>query len=347
MLTGVTFPIKNTKLNDIYPPKKVSVFDFILNSKWVIENKGKILKATDTEGTVVPDLGNGFVGAAFRAYNQHYNLVINPDDVWIAITTALASEINRHAEQMRHLFVNHEGNKELVIYGNGSILTANYDYLINQISDEINKNTKDDIRCWLECNFSTTTPKIKTISKVVLMGAMKNYFSYKMYLLCGLPKVTLTGSIEDWREIRRRVERLANWNAPNLSKWSEVLAYVLDKFVDVFQGKVDTDFWNGIAHETGGGSGPRYLQGWILSFIPFNDSGKYILNDLETIMNTGKFGIVDTNDIPTSAVEVPVTINDNGKEYKTIFYAGAIMSKKLDHDTIGTSLDWALIDFTR
>jgi len=345
---GITFIVADTKLNDKYPPEQINLVDYMAKTKIVTDNNGRILKTSSvSENLVAPDLGNGFVGAALRAYNKHYHLVISPDDVWIAITTALAGEINRHSEEMRHLFVNHTDKKELVVYGGGNIMSANYDRLVDLMSEEIEKNTKDNIKSWMECNFSTSTLVTKTISKIVLMGSMKNYFSYKMCLDCGLPKVTLQGNIGDWQEIRKRVELLSTWNIESLSKWSVVLQSVLDKFVDAFNGKVDVNFWNGIAYRTGGGSGPRYLQGWILAFIPFNDVGKYILNDMTTIMTAGKYGKVDTNDVPTSAVEVPVTIDDNGTIYQTIFYGGAIVSKKFDAETIGTSLDWVLIDVTK
>jgi len=217
--------------------------------------------------------------------------------------------------------------------------------LIDLMSLEIDKNTKDDIRAWLECDFTTSTKLTRTISKIVLMGAMKNYFSYKMSLCCGLPAVTLEGTIDDWKTIRSRVDRLATWNIPTLTSWSQVLGHVLDNFVDAFQGKIDTNWWNRIAHQTGGGSGPSYLEGWILAFIPFKDNGSYILNSLKDVQQNKSYGRMDTDDIPLSAVEVPVIIDDNGREYKTIFYAGALVCK-VEGDTIRPSLDWALVDVT-
>jgi hypothetical protein len=175
---------------------------------------------------------------------------------------------------------------------------------------------------------------------------MKNYFSYKMCLLCGLPKVTLEGTVEDWKEIRQRVDKLGEWDQ-QLATWSEVLAFVLDEFVRSAEGNPDRDFWNRIATITGGGSGPRWVEGWILAFIGFNDKTEYILPDLEEIKKTNCFGQLNTNDVPNATVEVPVTIDDNGVEYKTIFYAGfhAASYNEAEH-SIKPSVDWALIDVT-
>ncbi|KAK7979684.1 hypothetical protein PG989_012141 [Apiospora arundinis] len=58
---------------------------------------------------------NGLVMAAAAAYAQHHYLVIRPEDVWHATTTQLQFYINGHAEELRHLFVSHQGKQELKI----------------------------------------------------------------------------------------------------------------------------------------------------------------------------------------------------------------------------------------
>lgn len=72
-------------------------------------------------------------------------------------------------------------------------------------ADEIEKRTVSDVRNWLEPNFSTTTLNDKTIGRVVLMSAMKKFFEYEGNLcVCGIPNVTLKGTLEDWKDIRVR-----------------------------------------------------------------------------------------------------------------------------------------------
>eukprot|EP01126_Amoeba_proteus_P007866 TRINITY_DN1286_c0_g1_i5.p1 TRINITY_DN1286_c0_g1~~TRINITY_DN1286_c0_g1_i5.p1 ORF type:complete len:365 (-),score=80.48 TRINITY_DN1286_c0_g1_i5:139-1179(-) len=342
---GVTFEVATVPVEEVYI-RTSTVRE--LAQTIADQAGGKVLKTTEPEGTIEPALKNGFVGAAFQAYNQHMNLVLSPDDVWVAITTAFANYVDRHAEEMRHHFVTHKGKKELVVYSVGSITTANYDDLINQMSNKIDENTKAETRKWLESDFSTTTSISRTVSKVVLMGAMKNYFSYKMCLMCGLPSVTLLGTLQDWQEIRTRVDRLSSYGVTELNTWAEVLGHVIDEFVSAYQGKVDKDFWNRITHESGGGSGPTYLEGWILAFMPWTDEGKFILSPLSHVLSTHSYGFMDTNDVPASAVEVPVIINDNGTEYQTIFYAGAIAATyDASKNRIKPSLDWGFIDVTK
>lgn len=344
---SVTFDVADTKLDNQWgKPQSCTVKQYVEKQPFVQRKKGIVLKTTEQENTIRPDINNGFVGACLRAYNQHYHLVLRPDDVWIAITTSLSRFIDKNAKEMRSTFVDHDNVKDLVVYGVGDIQSANYEQLIKDMMVLIDENTKDDIAEWLTCDFTTSTETTRTVSRVVLMGAMKNYFNYKMCLECGLPKVTLQGTKADWQVIRNRIDKMLNWGNKDLVMWHSVLFPVLDNFVGAFDNNVDKDFWNRIACETGGGSGPSYLKGWILSFIAFDDVGKYILNPIDQINETNDYGKVDTNDIPTSTVEVPVTIDDNGTEYKTIFYAGNMVCR-VDAEKIRPCIDWALIDVTK
>ena len=303
-----------------------------------------VLKATEEPGYVQTGFMNGFVGAAFAAYSIHHHLIISPDDVWIAITTAFSKYINAHAEEMREFFVSHDGQQELKIKDVGTIHTVNWNKLISQMSDKIKMNTKNDIQQWIEPDFSTTTELIHTVGSVVLMGAMAKYFSYKFELCCGLPGVTMRGTLEDWQNIRQRANKLLEFQQEELTKWHQVLTPILDEFIESFSGKVNKDFWNRIAHQIGGGSGPRHLSGWILAFVPFDDQNRYHLFDQTSIQKDNCYGKLNMNDVPTSAVSVPVIIDDNGVEYKTTFYAGHLYATVgSTPDSIRPSLGWLML----
>lgn len=414
------------KVSDVSPPSNdpnnpnnnnsIDMKEYISTLSVTLDNKGKVLLATQKPNIVKPALCNGFVGAAYNAYSSHYKLVFTPDTVWIAITTALALFIDKNAEELRSIFVDHTGKKELKVVGYGCIITANYAGLMNAMAEEIEKNSKPNIRKWLESDFSTTDQESRLVSQLVMMGALKHYFSYSCYLTCGLPEVTLEGTKEDYQNIRERIQFIRTFNRDKkpmmdqgeyvhmnvlcdgcgehhihgnrykcqtcnydlchachnnkqkrttinkpdhrsfhnfdtiavpemigLSDWVTILEHILDHFIAAFDGKVDTDFWNRIATQTGGGSGPSYLEGWILAFIPFSNQGGYILKHSSTALSSHYYGRVETGDVPTSAVEIPVKIDDNGKIYDTIFYAG-IISYTRTTDTIKPCLDWALIE---
>jgi hypothetical protein len=56
---------------------------------------------------------NGFVHSVTEAYNNHYHLIIRPDDMWITIVTQFSAYVNAHAEELGDSFVAHEGQKEV------------------------------------------------------------------------------------------------------------------------------------------------------------------------------------------------------------------------------------------
>jgi len=117
--------------------------------------------------------------------------------------------------------------------------------------------------------------------------------------------------------------------------------------VNSVEGNVNRDFWSPICSNHGGGSGPRYLSGWITAFICFSDMGMWMgsRNEIEirgkTI--TSEYPIVNTNDVAPGIVSVPVKIDDNGlKEYDTTMFAGSISTNVVDDYTLAPRVDWCI-----
>ena len=356
---ALTFNVTSVRV-EVFHRKHVRIEDYVEKkhcTKYPLfddkQSTGKLGKAEDEsspETCFIPELENGLAGVAFESYNRHHELILKPDDIWIAIGTVFAGFVDRNHESMKDTFVNHEGKIELVAKQMAqSIYHADFDDLISQVTTQIEKNTKNEVRKWMECDFSTTTDLSRAVSRLILMSAMKNYFTYKFELQCNLPKVTLEGTKEDWTKIYERVNFLRSFEKEQvLSKWADVLEYVLQHFIDAFDGKIDrSGFWNRVAHQTGGGSGPRYIEGWILAFCPFNDDGKYCLNSIDSIRSGEKFGRINTNAISTSVVSVPVTIDDHGQKYETKFITGLISGRTDKEETaLRPNIGWAMIDVT-
>jgi len=80
---------------------------------------------------------------------------------------------------------------------------------------------------------------------MTLMGAMEKYFKYTMVCGCGIPKVKLLGTLEDWILLRNHAEKLRVFD---LDWWIDKLLIVLDKLIAAYKGEIDKDFWNDIYH---------------------------------------------------------------------------------------------------
>lgn len=133
----------------------------------------------DSSYLTVEASNNGFVDAAICAYNNHRNLIIRPDDVWLAILTQFNLYVNAHSEELRHHFVAHEGQKELVVSADASNTTT-YDWgkFPLEINKLIHENVIDqELRTWIIPDFTTTTATDKVICSIVMMSTLQDYFS--------------------------------------------------------------------------------------------------------------------------------------------------------------------------
>ncbi|KAH9156674.1 hypothetical protein AeRB84_001409, partial [Aphanomyces euteiches] len=119
-----------------------------------------ILQATPIKGAFATSK-SGFVLGAIEAYNKHHNLVIRPDDVWLAIMVQFGFFVNGNAETLRDSLVKHQGQKEL----RGWIWYLMEEHLVDP-----------SMREWILPSFSTTTDHDRIVGSVVMMATMKKYF---------------------------------------------------------------------------------------------------------------------------------------------------------------------------
>jgi len=308
----------------------------------------------DAEEKFYSQYANGLVGGVLRAYNYHHNLILRPDDFWVAILTQLSFYVNARAEQLRDKFVDFQEKKELIVYGGGTLLTADYDSLVDQLTQQIAANLKDDsIRSWVIPQFSTTKPGDQMVCGIVLMSIVQKYFSYKMSLLCGIPNITLLGTVEDYKILSQKVDRLLEFQIAgddSMKKWHTMLQFVCTNLIASKMDFPDKKFWQCICSYIGNGSGPRFLSGWISTFCVFNETGQWQGSHLVKCKPLSKkFVKLDTNDIPSGIVNVPLSIDDNGTQIETRMLAGSFMCSLPNDSTLQPRLDFCIakIDSTK
>jgi hypothetical protein len=109
-----------------------------------------------------------------------------------------------------------------------------------------------EIRNWLIPDFSTTTDQDVAVASMTMMGAMKKYFTYEANTGCGFPSVTLLGDIEDWENMRKRLELLLSGTyGSDLTTWAGLLVPIFDRFILTFSTPDSQDlkdFWMQVAH---------------------------------------------------------------------------------------------------
>lgn len=133
------------------------------------------------------------------------------------------------------------------------------------------------LRNMVVADFSTTGPTEKAASEVLLMDSFQAYFEYEMLCGCGIPEITLLGTSEDWRSIRRRAAVFSEYG---LESWTSVLLPVLDRIVATAEGEDDATFWQSMFRYQSG-SGGNLLTGWLQTFFPYltTDDNELVSNE--------------------------------------------------------------------
>ncbi|KAM5542902.1 hypothetical protein V8D89_003286 [Ganoderma adspersum] len=326
----------------------------------------------DDLATIVPT-NNGFVHTVLKAHGSHHHLRIRLDDVWLAILVQLNFYINAHAEELRSLFVAHEGKKRLVVRVIGDRYTVDYGGIAQTFTKRIHDNVVDKTFVeWILPDFTTTITKDTTVCSVVMMATLKEYFEYYISIECRIPSVTLEGEQSDWEEIYRRL-----WRLYNLGKepavWAEMLRPIIRRFITGFDGKPDTTFWTHVAYHCNDTCGQDDLSGWIAAFCVWSNKGvwKAVENDKGTSGPSGgsvmvegpqgrgsptytldgiPFFMVPLTDVPPGYCGVDVIVNDNGDELDCMMVAGHVAfsgssadgSKTID--TVRPSAQWFMFE---
>ncbi len=316
---------------------------------------------SNLDAAVIPS-ANGFVRGALLAYNKHHHLKIRPEDVWLAIISQLGFYINCHGEELRGMFVAHQGKKELEVnFGDGDRHSVDFGVFAQKVSHLIEENVLDpELREWVMPAFSTTTEHDNVVAAILLMGITQKYFSFNCTMLCGLPSVTLLGLKRDWQLIYSRLDKLETFGAEP-SQFRELLRPIISRFIRSFDEPISNDiisFWQRIAHYYNMGSGPSYYSGWITAFCFWDEHGKCLYSIPrfgdsleETSWEEAKVPLlkldgvsyhrVESGDVPPGYSSVPIKVNDNGNEFDAMMVAGSV---GINCTSSGDELEEGLVD---
>lgn len=304
-----------------------------------------------------------FVDTVFYGYQKHHNVILRPDDMWTAIAVQFSLYVNANEKELRHLFVSFNGKKELQVKFSVPVSQVPITEFITKILSLTRENIEPSIYDWILPNFSTTTKNDEVTAGVALMSTVKHYFTYDLIsVLCGIPQATILGTVDDWKEIRKRVDKLKAFELNGkdvMAKWSSMLGRILDQFISVKEGnppnsvfwkqalRIDYKLVDMICDQVE----EKYLNGWITAFSAFDISGNW-QGDYENISetdNSTQWLSIHTANITPGVVHVPIQIYDEFNELHYRNYSGAIITGhmgyavKKDEETIQPLSGWAMV----
>ena len=304
------------------------------------------------------NIDNGLIAALHLCWSNHYPLTLTPDMIWICIAQGFAQHINANHEKLRHKLVEHEGKKTLKVMRSDFVKGSPknpWPEVFEEFSHQIQRNVGDKVHGMLTPSFSTTGPVEKAAAQIVLMDAFKQYFHYALLCVCGIPAITLEGTVEDWKALKEKVSSFIEYD---LGWWVDAMNPVLDQFIAASSGNVDHDFWRKIYNQHGGknaySAGP-YVTGWILSFFPYCKSWKEgtIKNKFLSLWSEVEPQEHDDKDnrgfihsqFSAGVVSVPFILKELPDiEYQMQFYAGFMaVSQDEDSKALRPEIGWAVV----
>eukprot|EP00492_Amphilonche_elongata_P003970 TRINITY_DN435_c0_g1_i1.p1 TRINITY_DN435_c0_g1~~TRINITY_DN435_c0_g1_i1.p1 ORF type:complete len:302 (-),score=73.01 TRINITY_DN435_c0_g1_i1:27-932(-) len=189
--------------------------------------------------------------------------------------------------------------------------------------------------------------------ELALMDCMKSYFEFRATTCCGISKVKLLGTLQDWEMLQKMVSALRQYK---LGWWIKHLEPVIDKIVLAYKGEKDKKFWYTIYKQwsTYGSGGTTYVTGWITTFFPYiYDQPRQQFANLEELRkeadtkNSGDrrqkrySGSIEKCDVPNGVTQTPFIWEYYGKEIPMSIYGG-FAGCEFDGDYIRPVLAWAV-----
>ncbi len=292
---------------------------------------------------------HSLVSAVYLAFSEHRPLVLTPDAVWITLAQGFAQHINHHANALRSRVVTHKGTVTLRATTWELANSGDWADVIQQWSDGVQPRIPADLSQLMLCDFSTTTPIARTVSQVVMLDAFQQYFDYQVCFICGIPTITVKGSVHDWVTIRERVDVMAGFH---LEWWTDRLKPIVDGFIDTVNGHPSQTFWRHIfsPKDVYGG---HLITGWLADLFPYI---KDPITNAATVRNpilaipreqlTTKDGLSSGN-IPVGLSRAPFTLSStSAQESKAMELIAGFMGVKQDAETgrLEPQIGWAVVE---
>jgi hypothetical protein len=283
---GITFEVKSVQPTGIAlkTVKTKVALETLLNRS--------IEVASDYTDDCLADVSsNPLVVAAKTAFAFHLPLVLTPDVIWSTLCQGLAIHIdlNWDAFKDRCLQVGVAAHRAFHVslddfpYGSPE---ADWAELIDDIAGAARSGVADQLSEIFALTLTTSNRTSRIAQDIAFLSAVNKSFTlYPEAFVCGIPKVTLRGCAEDWKQLRKTAEYFRDYE---MDWWTHHLLPILDQLVCAAEGGIDADFWNSLFSDSKGEwpcSDPTYVSGWIgklfpyLSYGPINHLRNSLLED--------------------------------------------------------------------
>ena len=239
-----------------------------------------------------------FLDYLVLCWGRHYGVVISPTILWNMVLSNLAFEVNRVPDTYRKYFTDSDEKKEIVVTQGGYLIDPQL--LINKLRGLIPDDNMGDFFP----KFSTDGDMSVLANQIAFLDMVSPYYNYGM-LLCGIPKVKVLGTNEDWQWFMNHLGKLTGL----LEEANDYLVGVAVRVAEIAQ--ETADYSELFSLERCGSGSQVEVTGWIRDFFIEQPRVPYPENFVSCISK------IDYKNY-----------NEGGKEYR--LYAGLFTSEVED-----------------
>lgn len=216
----------------------------------------------------------GFIEYICFCYQNHYAAVMSPTDIMYMVQCELATAVKQAPDQFAALFTTTPGQKQEIVTVTGSVEEID----VFAVVDALRCRVPAKVDMFLP-EFSTTTSISNLASHVAFCDMVSPYYNYFTFM-CGIPRIEITGTIEDWQLLSRALFDLSSLFTGDLKKYLErVWSRVVMIIEECLTG--NGSLFNQIVQVERCGSGSQYeVTGWILDFMNTPNEPPIMLENL-------------------------------------------------------------------
>ncbi|MFE7191426.1 DUF4419 domain-containing protein [Kitasatospora sp. NPDC057541] len=275
--------------------------------------------------------------ALHLCFCAHLPLSLSPDLLWYTVVHEVATHVRLNSDTYAELFTDTPGEKQLITVRDDSLLhEPDWQQSLHLIQRPLRERIGDDVADLLQPTFSTTTPVDASATLVALMDVVSPYYDFRWHTLCGIPRIRLEGTAQDWHRLTVRVRELEGRFA-GLRPWLRNLRPVLATIAATAAGEpVDQDFWRSI-YKWQSASGGARVTGWITAFFAHG----YLANGPQPAVGE----VIHDGRFPSHLSRVPYRWQ-RPDGIRSMVFLGGVLGIERDGDWIRPRLGFAVLELT-
>lgn len=280
-----------------------------------------------------PSASSMFYRAVHEAFARHYPLALRPEVFMFFVTHTVAETVKVHSEEYRHLFIGSDAKQTILVRHDG-LERGNPSSPWGDVFPMFNAGLRERVPAGIMDHmlpgFSTATPESDAASMVSFMDAASPFYDYRVKTRCGIPKIRLLGTTEDWQKLKRSAAMFADTFGKHLGLYFQHLLPVLATLAEQAGGaEQDDEFWKSI-YRFNSRSGAAKFNGWITAFVNYIQADGKLVQKPDSIFDwkntNGGWGMkgLDLGCVPSHVAAVPFIWDYLGTEIRMSFLGGVL-----------------------